>query len=282
MLSGKAFPSNGNTAFKTKNSMRKTITVVLCFAFALIGFQHVFAASGDTAVFYGKDTESPGYSKDNSCKGNKCEKDKGEKKCFKKEKSLLKDACTVTIYEQTGLISKHTYSIQSLKYKQAGFSTRARENYRISIVNGKYLKIDCYRPYVTKGYAVGHNIVAVKIDGAKGYPGSVWANKVVSYSLGVNGIKGSVRNALGPLGKGCTTKKPTYLGDLDSQLILDFVVEEKVCKDDGKKPKDDDGHGDYDDNGNDGDEDKDEDEDEDWDEDGGDYEEDGESDDEEE
>lgn len=227
-------PPNEDAGNKTINSMRKIFIAVLCLAFALIGFQNVLAGSDDTAVFFGKDTESLGYSKDKSCKGNDCDKDKDKKKCSRKKKSLLKDASTVTIYEQTTQVIKHTYSLQTLMSKGASFCTKAREKYKISVVNGKYLKIDCYRPTVYSGMAVGHNIAAVKLDGVKGYPGSVWANKIVSYSLGVNGIAKSVKNALGPLSQTGPYKNAlsTYLGDLDSQLILDFVAEGKACKDD--------------------------------------------------
>ncbi len=133
------------------------------------------------------------------------------------------DGTSVTVFEQTGGIYQHTYTISTLLGSGGEFSTAGNEYYTVSS-DGTYVKIHCYSPEHREGVSVGSNIVAVRLDGVPSFPEGLWASFIQELALGYNGIEESAMNALGPkdqigpfLNSYCT-----YLGDQYSEIVVGF------------------------------------------------------------
>jgi len=144
----------------------------------------------------------------------------------------ITDGTSVTIYEQSGEVYAHTFTVQELITTGASFSTIAKlyETYYISVLNGEHLVIECYRepPYPTTGTGTGNNIVAVRLDGVAGHADGLWATVMVSYVTGTGGIAESRWNALGPADQigPYGDSLCTYLGDYYSNIVVGWSVEE--------------------------------------------------------
>ena len=139
------------------------------------------------------------------------------------------DGTSVTVYEQTGGVYPHEYTVSALMGSGGTFHTIANEYYSVSS-DGTYVKIHCYSPEYRGGSNVGSNIVAVRLDGVTGFPEGLWASFIQRLTLGYNGIEESAVNALGPedqigpfLNSYCT-----YLGDQHSEIVIGFKAEENV------------------------------------------------------
>jgi len=131
----------------------------------------------------------------------------------------------VTVYEQTSAVYRHTFSVSVLMGTGGIFHTGAKEYFNVTS-DGVYLNIHCLRTKWLSGFAVGNNIVAVKLNGVPGYPNGLWATEVINQTLGYNGIAESRFNALGNdtavgpfAGSLCT-----YMGDQNSELVLGFSI----------------------------------------------------------
>lgn len=139
------------------------------------------------------------------------------------------DGTSVTVYEQTGGIFPHEYSVTTLLGRGGAFNTIANEQYSVSS-DGTHVKIHCYSPRYRGGLNVGSNIVAVRLNGVPGFPEGLWASSIQGLTLGYNGIEESAVNALGPddqigpyLNSHCT-----YLGDQHSEIIVEFSSEKSA------------------------------------------------------
>jgi parallel beta-helix repeat protein len=141
----------------------------------------------------------------------------------------VSEGSSVTIYEQTGGVYSHSFSVEELMTAGGTFTTAAMllEEYTVTS-EGDYLTIHCYRnpPYPMNGTGTGNNIVAVRLDGVDGYPDGLWASVIVGYTMGVAGIEESRWNALGPADQvgPFADSLCTYLGDYDSELVLGFTA----------------------------------------------------------
>lgn len=125
----------------------------------------------------------------------------------------VSDGTSVTVYEKTGGVGAHTFSVSTLMGPGGTFITLATEQYTVTS-DGIYLFIQCTRPPHDD---VGNNIVATRLNGVPEYPDGLWASFVVSYVLGPDGNENSVCNALG---NNMTTY--THLGDSYSNIKLGF------------------------------------------------------------
>jgi len=140
----------------------------------------------------------------------------------------VSSADTVTIYEQTGVVHIHTFSVSVLMESNGTFIGTANENYTVTS-DGTYLTIHCFRDDWRSGFAVGNNIVAVRLDGVPDIPEDLWASLIVDYTLGHDGIAESRFNALGAdtqIGPYAPTPERalcTYMGDQHSELVLGFA-----------------------------------------------------------
>lgn len=131
---------------------------------------------------------------------------------------------TIDWYEQTGGIIHLQWLIQNLPQT---VYTAANESYTISHINYRYIKSHCYRESTAGG--MGDNVVAIKVK-LPGDSTDYWANDIVSYSLGSDGIAESRWNALGPddqngpyIPQG-PSGAPTYLGNKHSEIVVKFAV----------------------------------------------------------
>jgi len=140
----------------------------------------------------------------------------------------VSSADAVTIYEQTVVVYTHTFLVSVLMGSNGTFIGTAREYYTVTS-DGTYLTIHCFRDNLTSGFAVGNNIVAVRLDGVPDFPEGLWASLIADYTLGYNGIAESRFNALGAdtqIGPYAPTPERglcTYMGDQHSELVLGFV-----------------------------------------------------------
>ena len=135
----------------------------------------------------------------------------------------LSSGSFVMVYEQTGEVAAHNFSVRKVMDRGCVFTTDADEWYFLTS-EGDYLEIHCFRANRLSGDAVGSNIVAVRLDGALEHPEGIWASRVINYTLGYNGIEASLNNALGPdtqLGP-YQGRIATFLGDQLSDMILGF------------------------------------------------------------
>ncbi len=140
----------------------------------------------------------------------------------------VSNGTSVTVFEQTGEVYSHTFSVDELMTTGGSFTTVAMllEEYLITS-DGVFLTVHCYRDplYPIPGTGTGNNIVAVRLDGVPGYPDGLWASVIVDYTIGTDGIEESRWNALGPsdqLGP-YGDSLCTYMGDHDSELVLGFT-----------------------------------------------------------
>jgi hypothetical protein len=135
----------------------------------------------------------------------------------------LSSGSFVIIYEQTGEVTAHNFSVSEIVDRGCVFTTDANEWYFLTS-EGDYLDIHCFRANRLSGGAVGNNIVAVRLDGVPEHPEGIWASRIINYTLGYNGIEDSINNALGPdtqLGP-YQDRLATLLGDQLSDMILGF------------------------------------------------------------
>ena len=137
----------------------------------------------------------------------------------------ISSGSSVSIFELTGQVVEHNYSVAILLGGGATFNTTAaNKTYTISS-DGTNVTIHCFRNAHNKLTATANNIVAVRLNGAEGYGSWLWASVIVGYMMGYGGIEGSRFNALGNLsqvgpynGSLCT-----YMGDQDSEIVLGFT-----------------------------------------------------------
>ncbi len=135
---------------------------------------------------------------------------------------------TVTIYEQSCGAAGHSYTVSTLPQS---FTTTTGKQYTISLQD-PYIKINSYR---ASGPTPGMNVIAVRLS-IPGYT-AMWANQVISYTLGYDGIAASVPNLLGPdtqagpytypywyRGRWYYYDKPAFLGNGHTEAILGFPL----------------------------------------------------------
>lgn len=146
----------------------------------------------------------------------------------------VSSATSVTLYEMTGWVTEHTFTVDQLMTTGGSFYTVAQisEYYTVSS-DGTYLTIHCYRasPFPAINFSAGNNVVAARLDGVPDYPDGLFASVVVDYTTGDGGIAVSRFNALGPVEQlGPFANSPcTYLGDYDSEIVLGFSPEQTVA-----------------------------------------------------
>lgn len=144
--------------------------------------------------------------------------------------NCLPNDAVISVYERSCGASPHTWTVGSLLSTPGTFTTSTNKHYTISIVNGMYVKIDCWRSPAAS--TPGLNVVAVGLTtGGTTY----WASSVIAYTLGFNGIAASAANALGPpsqvgpytyvyyyQGKNYYYTDCTWMGDTSSSLTVGF------------------------------------------------------------
>jgi len=146
--------------------------------------------------------------------------------------NCLPSDAVISIYERSCGATPHTWTVGSLLSAPGTFTTSTDKHYTISIVNGAYVKIDCWRSPAAP--TPGLNVVAVGLTtGGTTY----WASSVIGYTLGFNGIAESAVNALGPpsqvgpytyvynyYGKNYYYTDCTWMGDTSSSLTVWIFV----------------------------------------------------------
>lgn len=144
--------------------------------------------------------------------------------------NCLPDSAVISIYERSCGATPHTWTVGALKATPGTFTTATGKNYTISIVNGSYVKMDCWRSPAAA--TPGLNVVAVGLTvGSTTY----WASSVIGYTLGFNGIAASAPNALGTpsqvgpytyvynyYGTNYYYTDCTWMGDTSSSLTVGF------------------------------------------------------------
>jgi len=139
----------------------------------------------------------------------------------------VSNATSVTVYEKTGEIYSYTFDVETLMGTGGIFTTVASitEQYTVTS-DGTYVTIHCWRdpPTWLPLYGPGGNIVAVRLNGVPNYPDGIWANLIVDYYLGENGVDESRFNALGPADQigPWNDAYATWLGDYHSEITLGF------------------------------------------------------------
>jgi len=140
----------------------------------------------------------------------------------------VSSGASVTIWEHTGSLQEHTFSVADILAGVASFSTKAAisEDYMITS-DGTNLGVYCYKvpPFPTTGIGTGNNIVAVKLDGVPGFSAGLYASVIVGYLVGEGGVEESRFNALGPEAQLGPYMDLTYtsMGDYGSELVLGFA-----------------------------------------------------------
>lgn len=104
----------------------------------------------------------------------------------------VSSGASVTVWEHTGSLQEHTFSVSDILAGEANFSTRAAisEEYTITS-DGTNLVVYCYKvpPFPMEGIGTGNNIVAVRLDGVSGFPDRGLVGRVRGHDV----VEGNLR-----------------------------------------------------------------------------------------